>query len=68
MKRIARYECFILFWSSLKAYFSSMSPKFGVKHDTQVKSTAKYAKYSSRKRGYFIRDIVTPSGVNTSKS
>ena len=50
------------------AYFSSVSPKFGVKHDTQVKSAAKYAKYSSRKRGYFIRDIVSPSGVNTSKS
>ena len=55
-------------WKFLKAYFSSMSPKFGVKHDTQVKSAAKYAKYSSRKRGYFITDIVSPSGVNTSKS
>ena len=55
-------------WKFLKAYFSSVSPKFGVKHDTQVKSAAKYAKYSSRKRGYFITDIVSPSGVNTSKS
>ena len=26
-----------------KAHFSIMSPKFGVKHDTHVKNTAKYS-------------------------
>ena len=51
-------------WKFLKAYFSIMSPKFGVKHDTQVKNTAKYAKCSWRERGYFIRDNISPSGVN----
>ena len=59
--RIARCTHFILFfghpWKFLKAHYSIMSPNFGVKHDTQVKNTAKYPKYSRRERGYFIRDI-----------
>ena len=41
-----------------------MSPKFGVKHDTQVKNTDKCAKHSWRERLYFIRDIISASGVN----
>ena len=41
-----------------------MNPKFRCHHDTQVSNTAKYAKYSWQKRGYFIRDIISPSGVN----
>ena len=28
-------------WQILKTYFS-MSPKFGIRHDTEVKNTAKF--------------------------
>ena len=49
------------FW---RLIFSIMSPKFDVKPNTQVKNTAKYAKYSWRERAYFIGDIISPSGVN----
>ena len=49
------------FW---RLIFRSWTPNFGVKHDTQVKNTAKYAKYSWRERGYFIRDIISPSCGN----
>ena len=41
-----------------------MSPKFRCHHDTQVNNTAKYTKYSWRERGYFLRDIISPSDVN----
>ena len=35
----------------LKAYFPIISPKFGVRHDTPVKQTAKYTKCSWSERG-----------------
>ena len=41
-----------------------MSLKFRCHHDSQVNDTAKYTKYSWRERGYFLRDIISPSGVN----
>ena len=40
-----------LLWQFLKAYFSIISPKFGVRHDTPVKQTAKYNKCSRSERG-----------------
>ena len=49
------------FW---RLIFAIMSPKFGIKRNTQVKTTAKYGKHSWRERGYFIGDIISPSGVN----
>ena len=40
-----------LLWQFLKAYCSIISPKFGVRHDTPVKQTAKYTKCSWSERG-----------------
>ena len=62
--RIARYPFLVILGNFWRLIFRSWAPNFGVKHDTQVKNTAKYAKYSWRERGYFIRDIISPSCGN----
>ena len=62
--RIARYPFLVILGNFWRLIFRSWAPNFGVKHDTQVKNTAKYAKFSWRERGYFIRDIISPSCGN----
>ena len=62
--RWRHYVNYVIHRNFWRLIFSIMSPKFGVKRNTQVKNTAKYAKCSWRERGNCLRDIISQSGVN----